>query len=117
MSSFDILVLFTGFSFIFFGINCFVNRRYKSEFLRYGLRNYRNLIGILQLMGGLGLLIGFYFYLPLSVFAAVGLTLLMLAGFGVRIKLGDRFVASAPSLLYAGLSCFLAYRLYAMIEF
>ncbi len=82
----------------------------KEEFERYGLDQFRKLIGCLQLLGGAGLLVGL-FCNPVLVIASGGLSLLMLIGFGVRIKMKDGFLQSIPSfafMLLNGYICFAA---------
>lgn len=105
------LTFFSAISFLFFGWACFITSQMKSEFIRYGLENSRELIGGLQLLGALGLLFG-YFYSPfIQTLAASGLSILMLLGFLVRLKIRDSFIQSAPSLLYALLNAYIFYRL------
>ncbi len=102
------LVIFSSLSFLFFGINCFLASNMKTEFIRYGLGEWRLLVGVLQLVGAAGLLLG-YFYLPvLSVIAAGGLSLLMILGFGVRLKLKDTVLQSAPSFFFAVINAYIA---------
>lgn len=76
----------------------------KLEFIRYGLDKRRVLVGYLQIFGGFGLLTGWYLSPFLASMASFGLCLLMILGFGLRIKIRDGFWASLPSLLYAILS-------------
>ena len=52
------IILFTGISFIIYGVNSFYSRRMISEFKRWGYKNHRKTISTLQILGGLGLLIG-----------------------------------------------------------
>ena len=100
------LLLFSAISFIFFGISCFIGPYFKSEFERYGLPQFRKLTGFLQLVGGLGILFGF-FWNPLSMISTAGLSVLMLLGFGVRIKIKDSVIQSFPSFFYFALNAFL----------
>ena len=80
----------------------------NKEFQRYGLEKWRPVVGILQLMGAAGLLLG-YFYVPvLSIIAAVGLSLLMMLGFTVRLKIKDNIVQSSPSFIYAVINAYIA---------
>ncbi len=58
------------------------------EFKRYGLSRFRRIVGVLELLGGLGLLLGFY-YPILSILASAGLTVLMFLGTVVRLKTKD----------------------------
>lgn len=58
-------------------------------------------------MGAAGLILG-YFYLPvLSIIAAAGLSLLMILGFIVRLKIKDNVVQSAPSIFYAVINAYI----------
>jgi hypothetical protein len=80
----------------------------KIEFIRYGLDDKRKLVGTLQLAGALGLILG-YVYSPLvCLFSALGLCLLMLLGFGVRLKIRDSVLQSTPALFYAVLNGYIA---------
>ncbi|MGB7393005.1 MAG: DoxX family protein [Pricia sp.] len=104
-----LITFFSAISFLFFGISCFVMDRMKSEYVRYGLESQRELVGVLQILGGLGLIFG-YFYLPtLGLVAATGLCLLMILGFGVRLKIKDTFWESSPSFIYALLNAYIAF--------
>ncbi len=107
MSLPTLLTFFSGFSFLFFGAASLFTSQMKSEFIRYGLENSRRLVGGIQLLGALGLLLG-YFYSPLlQTLAALGLSILMLFGFLVRLRIRDSFIQSAPSLIYAVLNAIL----------
>lgn len=62
------------------------------------------MVGTMQLMGAISLVLG-HFYSPfLQVSAATGLSILMLSGFIVRLRIGDSFILSAPSFTYAVLN-------------
>lgn len=89
-------------AFLSYGINCLISQKMTDEFIRFGLNKPKRLLtGYLQVLGALGLIIG-YFFLPDLVFVASGgLTLLMLAGFAVRLKIKDSFLQSLPSLVFA----------------
>lgn len=79
----------------------------KSEFMRYGLSKSRALVGLLQLLGGFGLLVGFFYSSLVQALAALGLSILMILGFLVRLKIKDSFAQSVPSLSYAVLNAYL----------
>jgi hypothetical protein len=83
----------------------------EREFIRYGLAHYRFLIGFLQIMGGMGILTGWYISPLLACLASFGLFLLMIMGFILRLKIRDGFFATLPSLAYALISggLFIAY--------
>jgi hypothetical protein len=95
-------------SFLFYGANCLVSKKLVAEFIRYGLSQFRQIVGILQLAGSLGLLIGFY--VPLfTLLASCGLAILMLLGVMVRIKIRDPFYAILPAFFYLCLNLFIFY--------
>lgn len=103
------LVIFSALSFLIFGITCFVTEHMRSEFIRYGLSRHLNLVGILQIIGALGLFFGYFLNLELlAIISAIGLALLMLLGFGVRIKIKDSFIQSAPSCIYSAINTYIS---------
>ncbi len=69
-----------------------------NEFERFGLERLRVLTGSLEILGGLGLLVGLKSQ-PILVSSAGGLALLMLIAFLVRLRMRDSLAASLPSLL------------------
>lgn len=81
----------------------------KKEFKRYGLSNFQTLTGSLEILGALGLLIGLKYKLVLMI-SSTGLSLLMLLGFGVRIKIKDSFVQSFPAFFYMFLNFYILYK-------
>ncbi|MGB3143525.1 MAG: DoxX family protein [Maribacter sp.] len=94
------LIIFSGISFLFFGISCLFSQFMILEFKRYGLGNFRILVGCLQLLGALGLLLGLYFK-NWAIMASLGLSILMALGFLVRLKIKDPVWVSVPSLFYS----------------
>jgi hypothetical protein len=112
MSILNIAVFLSSSAFLFYGINCLLSQKMKDEFARFGLGKQRILIGYLQLLGALGLIIG-YFFSPLLIFiASTGLTLLMFSGFAVRIKIKDSLLESLPSLIFALINLFICVKYY-----
>ncbi|MBB4080575.1 putative membrane protein YphA (DoxX/SURF4 family) [Lewinella aquimaris] len=99
---------FSGLSFLFFGTSCLTSSYMKREFIRYGYDRQRPLVGVLQILGGAGLIVGYWIWPPLALASATGLFLMMAYGFGVRMKIGDSFLASTPAFLYAALNLYLA---------
>ncbi|GAA0871707.1 hypothetical protein GCM10009117_08530 [Gangjinia marincola] len=87
----------------------------KNEFIRYGLAKHRRIVGILQFIGGISLLIGVFYSTMLALAASTGLALIMILGYGVRIKIRDPFLASFPALFYAAFNSYLAYRWLTLI--
>tara|TARA_Y100000385_G_scaffold233182_1_gene245916 strand:- start:222 stop:479 length:258 start_codon:yes stop_codon:yes gene_type:complete len=70
-----------------------------SEYARWGYKNQRILLGCLQLLGGIGLLIGILNSVLLSV-ASFLLTFMMIAAVFVRIKINDSIIQMFPAILY-----------------
>jgi hypothetical protein len=71
----------------------------KSEFNRWGISKFRKIVGCAQLTGGFGLLAGFYFPL-MTVLSSLGLTVLMLLGFILRLIVKDGIIKSSPAFIY-----------------
>ena len=93
------LVLFSGVSFIIYGSLLFVSTEMRNEFKRFELEKFTTLTGILELLGGIGLLVGLKFGFIILI-SSGGLALLMLLGLGVRLKMKDGFWLSFPSLFF-----------------
>ena len=107
MGTLSNLTFFSAFSFLFFGVACLVSAQMKAEFVRYGLAKYRRMVGSLQLLGVLGLVLGYFFSPMLQASAAAGLSILMISGFTVRLRIRDNFLQSVPSFIYAVLNAYL----------
>ncbi|MFD2787469.1 DoxX family protein [Hymenobacter rubripertinctus] len=103
-----VLIWLSALSFLFYGISYFTSQKLKDEFVRYGLAKFGPLTAIVELLGGIGLLVGLISP-PLLVLASGGLALLMLLGFGVRMKIGDGFWLSLPSFLFMLLNGYICY--------
>lgn len=113
---FPILATFlSGISFLFYGTACLTTAHMKREFIRFGYSRQRALTGYLQLLGGLGLLIGYWLAPGLALLAAAGLAIMMGFGFGVRMKIRDSLVAASPALFYAVLNLYLVIHYYAAL--
>lgn len=104
------LLLFDSLSFLFFGLGCWYSSHIKHEFIRYGLSKYRKLTGLLQLLGAVGIGVGY----GVEIFWLIstgGLAVLMLLGFGVRMIIRDSFFQSFPALFYCLLNLYLFFNL------
>ena len=110
-----IINLFSAFSFICYGTSCLFSRHMKLEFDRFGLRNQRKLTGILQLLGGAGLLIGGK-WPTVGLGASLGLGVLMLLGTGVRIKIQDQFKQMIPAVLFLLVNSWLTWSYAHLLE-
>ena len=103
MTFLQILTLISGISFVYYGFSSFFSKKMKTEYKRWGYPEQRFMIGSLQLLGGLGLFLGFVFE-PLIPLSSASLMLLMLAAIGVRIKIEDQPLRMIPALFYAVLN-------------
>lgn len=106
MTLFQGLIVFSGISFIFYGINYFMSTKMKQEFIRFGLGKYGVLTAILEIVGGVGLLTGLLIPEILA-FSSAGLSLLMFLGVGVRFKVKDNFLTSFPAIFYFFLNVYI----------
>ena len=97
-TAFEIARALSAIAFLFYGIVCLSTSHMKAEFERYGLARFRILVGVLECLGALGLLVG-YFNRPVLVLAAAGLMLTMLLGIATRIRIGDSLVRTLPAIV------------------
>lgn len=106
-----ILILFSAISFTGFGAACLFAPEMKREFKRYGLAEWRPLIGLLQLSAAGGLLLGLT--LPwIGQAAAGGLAAMMLTGVFVRIRIRDTVFQMLPAFFYFVLNAYLCMAAY-----
>ena len=94
-----IFILVSSFSFYAYVVSYFISPQMKKEFKRFNLEKLALITIVLELLGASGLLIGLKFNLIL-VISSLGLSLLMLCGLLVRIKLKDNIWLSLPAGLF-----------------
>ncbi len=70
----------------------------EAEFVRFGLGQFRIMTGILEILGGTGLLIGYYGNQLAYLISSGGLALLMLLGTLVRLRIKDSLTQTLPAL-------------------
>jgi hypothetical protein len=99
----DILIVISSLSFSIYGIAYFTSPHMKSEFIRFGLAKFGILTAVLEILGAIGLLVGFLNNFVLMI-SSVGLSLLMFFGFLARLRVKDSFWVSLPALFYMGLN-------------
>jgi len=97
MSFHTIAILGSSAVFLTYGGLCLSSSSMQSEFQRFGLERLRILTGVLEMLGGMGLLVGLKWPFALWVSSA-GLSLLMMAGVAVRIRSGDGLLLCFPAL-------------------
>ena len=108
MDIISIVIVFTGLSFIAYGINSFISKRMISEFKRWGLEKSRKLIGFCQFITGLGLLIGLQINLIL-VISSIFLIIMMLCAVYIRIRIKDNISDILPAIAYLLLGLLIYY--------
>ena len=106
MGVLKILVIFSGISFLYYGVTYFTSPFMKAEFKRFGLEKVAMLTAVLEITGGLGLLLGLFVPFLLLISSA-GLALLMLLGFITRLYIKDSVWVSLPALLFMFLNAYI----------
>lgn len=81
-----------------------------DEFSRYGMPQFRRLIGVLEVAGGLGLIVG-YILPVIQILAASGLALLMLLGCLLRVRIKDSILQILPAFIFLVLNLFVLFNL------
>ncbi|MDC1372229.1 hypothetical protein N8298_05565 [Flavobacteriaceae bacterium] len=119
-----IISLFSGISFIVYGISSFRSKRMISEFQRWGYGNQRKLIGCFQLIGGAGLIYGSLFVTitfdsnlivnsnNIVAGSSLILTIMMIGAIFVRIDIKDKFINILPATFYAILNFIIFYNVF-----
>ena len=104
---FNFFCLLTAIAFLIYGLFCIFSGHMIVEFERYRLARFRMLTGYLQILGAIGLLVGFLISPVAGLVAALGLSVQMLLGLGVRLLIRDTLLQCLPSfgfmLINAGL--------------
>jgi len=101
-----VLALISGLSFLRYGLEVLFRIRLREEFTRYGMPGIRNFVGVMEMLGGAAVLLGLA-VAPLGAFGAAGLTLLMILGLIVRIRLHDAPRLMVPAACLGGLNAVL----------
>jgi len=101
-------VLFSSLSFLIYSVLYFVSPNMKNQFKRFNLEKYGLIVIIFEILGALGLLIGFIFK-PLLLFSSCGLAALMLIALLVRMKSKDSLWVSIPAIFYLLLNASIFY--------
>ena len=108
MNPATIIIYFTGFSFIAYGINSFVSKRMINEFKRWGLEDKRKIIGICQFIAGTGIILGSEFKTVL-ISSAIFIIMMMIIAIVVRIRIKDDISDIMPAIAYIVLCLIILY--------
>jgi uncharacterized membrane protein YphA (DoxX/SURF4 family) len=92
-----LLVVANSAAFLVYGAHCLRSESMPGEFARYGLAHLRVLTGVLEVLAGIGLIVGLWWPLALRVSSA-GLALLMLCALVARIRVRDTVQLWVPAL-------------------
>ena len=94
--------------FLTYGSACLFANGMAAEFKRFGLSQFRRLTGSLEVLGAVGLLIGYK--LPaIQLLSAVGLALLMLLGVATRLRVRDSFRETVPAAVLLLVNVYIAW--------
>lgn len=102
----SVLIVANALAFLGYGAHCLHSESMRLEFERYGLAHLRLLTGGLELLAGVGLLVGLRWPLALQV-SSGGLALLMLAALGARFRVGDSAWLWLPAAALMALNAYL----------
>ncbi len=103
-----ILAVLSALAFFYYGGETLFANPPRIEYERYGLPKFRVLVGLLQVLGAAGVLVGLFFA-PLGAAAATGLALMMLLGVAARYRIHDAPRLMIPAGSLAVLNAALAY--------
>jgi hypothetical protein len=92
--------------FAWYGVSCFLSRRMVSEFEHWRVAELRVLTGSLQILGSIGLIVG-YVNRFILLFSATGLSVMMILAVITRIRIRDPLYASIPALTLCVLNLYL----------
>ena len=91
-----------------YAIAYFVGPKMKKEFIRFGLEKYGLLTIVFEILGALGILIGYFFNITLLFkVSALGLSILMLLGVLVRLRVKDGLFVTLPAFFFFLLNAYI----------
>ena len=80
----------------------------KSEYARWGYNNQRKIVGSLQLLGGIGLILGLKINVLLITTSFCFIMMMTMAIF-IRVKIRDNITDILPAITYLFLSILIFY--------
>ncbi len=109
MTTARVLAAGSGLAFVGYGVMCLTSASMQAEFARFGLERFRVLTGILEVLAGVGLLVGLKWPPALWV-SAGGVALLMTGVVVMRVSHGDRLSEIAPALILLVINAYVLWR-------
>ncbi len=109
MTRYTALMVADAFVFLVYGVSLLISSSMVIDFDRFELAKFRVLTGVLEVLGAVGLAVGFK-WPAITPLAATGLCLLMLAGVIVRLRSGDGVLLSLPAALLMIVNGYIALR-------
>ncbi len=109
MNTVSVLAAGSGLAFVVYGMLCLASPSMQAEFMRFGLEPFRVLTGLLEVLAGVGLLVGLRWSPALWLSSGVT-ALLMLGVVTTRGVMGDRPGAIAPALILCVVNGYLFWR-------
>lgn len=103
-----VLAVGSGLAFVAYGTLCLTSSAMQAEFVRFGLERFRVATGLVEVMAGVGLLVGLKWPLALSV-SSGGIALLMLSIVVMRVAVHDRPIDIFPALALLGVNGYIAW--------
>lgn len=103
---YELLKIISILAFLIYGLSVLFSDAMVEEFNRYGLARFRRLTGAVEVLGAVGLILG-YFVPGLTVAASGGLVLLMALGMAVRFRSGDSPTQALQALAMLLLNLFI----------
>ena len=89
----------SGIGFLGYGVECLRSPLMVAEFERFQVARFRVLTGLLEILGGAGVLSGLL--IPwIGVISSLGLSILMAMGVVARRRVGDSWVQCFPAFFF-----------------
>lgn len=107
--AFEVALVLSAAAFLAYGTACLAFDGMKRDFERFGMGRLRVLTGSLEVLGAVGLLVGWVLSPSLVAASAAGLALLMGAGVATRIRVLDSLAQTLPALVLLAMNAFVAW--------
>ena len=99
MKILSFLIIFSAISFMVYGLLSFISKAMQDEIDRWGFSRYKYALGICQLFGGFGLLLGLK-WLVMAKISSFLISLMMMSALYVRIQIKDKVIRFIPAIVF-----------------